>query len=420
MLAACEDDLIAALRADLGKAPMEAYGTEIGLVKAEAKFALRNLSKWMRPERVSTPLVSQPGSARVVAEPLGVVLIIAPWNYPVQLALSPLVGALAAGNCAVLKPSEVAPHTSALLAEMVPRFLDARAVRVIEGGADETTALLREKWDHIFYTGNGRVGRIVMRAAAEHLTPVTLELGGKSPTFVDKSIDIELAARRIAWGKLVNAGQTCVAPDYVLALDGTAEAFVAAFGRAVTAFFGADPRVSSDYPRIVNERHARRLAALLEDQTIALGGKVAVEERYVSPTVVLNPSVTSPLMTEEIFGPILPVLSMPSLDAAIHFVNERPKPLALYVFSTDRAAQERVFSHTSSGGGCINDTLSHVGFCTMPFGGVGESGMGGYHGKASFDTFSHRRSIYERVTAIDLPVRYAPYRDKLKLVKRVL
>jgi aldehyde dehydrogenase (NAD+) len=411
------EELLAALRADLGKPAFEAWATDVASVRIEASLALRNLRRWTRPERVGW--IPFPGRARVVREPLGVVLVIAPWNYPVQLLLSPLVGALAAGNCAVLKPSEVTAHTSALLARLLPSCLDPDAVAVVEGAVPETTALLAERFDHVFYTGNGRVGRVVMEAAAKHLTPVTLELGGKSPCIVHADADLRVAARRIAWGKFLNAGQTCIAPDYVL-VDREREAeLVAELGAAIRDFYGEDPRSSPDYARIASERHHRRLVGLLASGEVAIGGSFDAGERYLAPTVLRRVALDSPAMQEEIFGPILPVLAVASLDEAIAIVRRGEKPLALYLFTRDRAVEERVLAETSSGGACVNGTILHVANPALPFGGVGESGMGAYHGRHSFETMSHRRAVLARGTRFDPKLLYPPYRSfKTWLVKR--
>lgn len=424
MLAEHEDTILAALEVDLNKAPMEAYATEIGLVVAEIKYALKHLDVWCKPEKVKVGLTFKPGSAEIRPEPLGVVLIIAPWNYPTQLLLAPLVAALAAGNTVVLKPSEVAAATSTVMAELIPQYLDSRVVTVVTGGVDETTDLLAEKFDHIFYTGNGTVGRIVMGAAAKHLTPVTLELGGKSPAIVTADADIKVAARRIAWGKFVNAGQTCVAPDYVLVDASVEDKLLGALLRAVHDFYGDDPKSSNDYGRIINHKHWDRLTGLLDaggfDATIC-GGHGERVARYIPPTVLAGVQPNAALMQEEIFGPILPVLAVTDLDEAIAFVNDRDKPLALYIFSCSPASIERTISRTSAGGVCINHTVLHVGVGELPFGGVGASGMGAYHGKAGFDTFSHHKSILNKPVRPDPPIMYPPYKGwKYKLLRRVM
>jgi aldehyde dehydrogenase (NAD+) len=350
-----------------------------------------------------------------------VALIIAPWNYPLQLSLGPLVGALAAGNCAVLKPSELAPATARLLAERLPGYLDPACVRVVEGEVAETTALLAERFDHIFYTGNGAVGRIVLEAAAKHLTPVTLELGGKSPCYVDASADLAVAARRIAWGKFFNAGQTCIAPDYVLAHAAIRDRLLDLLRATLRDFYGDDPRTSPDYARIVNARHHRRLSALLGAGTVVVGGESDEAQRYLAPTVLADVPPDAPVMREEIFGPILPVLAVADADAAIAFVNARPKPLALYLFAADRAVEERVLARTSSGGATVNHVMLHFLVPELGFGGVGPSGMGAYHGRASFEVFSHRKGVLRQSTAIDVPLLYPPFSDAKKgWVRRLL
>ena len=419
-----EDPLTAALAADLGKPPLEAYTTEIGFTLGEVAHARAHLTDWMRPDKVRTPLALRPGRARIVHQPLGVVLVVAPWNYPVQLVLGPLVGAIAAGNTVVLKPSEVAPATSAALVELVPAYLDERGVAVVEGGVVETQALLAEPFDHIIYTGSGAVAKQVMRAAAEHLTPVTLELGGKSPAIVAADADIDVAARRIAWGRFTNAGQTCVAPDYVLVDESVEDRLLGALLRAVHDFYGDDPRRSPDYGRIVNERHFDRICGLLDAggyEAVITGGGSVRTDRYVAPTVLAGVEAGAAVMDEEIFGPILPVLPVPDLDAAVRFVNERPPALALYVFSSDAATAERVVERTRSGGAAINTTMMHVAVPELPFGGVGPSGTGAYHGKAGFERFSHRRAVFSKPTTPDPSVAYPPYkRWKEAILRRVL
>ncbi|WP_160050692.1 MULTISPECIES: aldehyde dehydrogenase family protein [unclassified Nocardiopsis] len=416
--AALEDSL----RTDLGKSPVEAHTTEIGFVVNEIDHTLRHLSSWLRPRRVPVPVSLAPARARLVREPLGTVLIISPWNYPVNLSLAPLVGALAAGNTALLKPSELAPATSAALADLVPRHLDTEAVAVVEGGVPESTALLEERFDHIFYTGNGAVGRIVMAAAAKHLTPVTLELGGKSPVIVEPGVDLATTARRLAWGKFTNAGQTCVAPDYVLAVGDTAAPLQRELAAAITEMFGEDPAASPDYGRIVNERHFARLTALLDSGTVVAGGRHDRERLYLAPTVLGDVDPDSPVMSEEIFGPILPVVGVPDLDAAIDFVNRHDKPLALYGFTASEETKRRLTTETSSGGLAFGLPVAHLAVPGLPFGGVGESGMGAYHSVASLDTFSHTKSVLDKPLLLDtMRVAYAPItRTKEKLLRRLL
>ncbi|MGB8225033.1 MAG: aldehyde dehydrogenase family protein [Polyangiales bacterium] len=416
-----EPDILDALRADLGKPATEAFASEIGLPLSELRLVRRNLHRWMRPERVRTSLAAFPGRSYIYREPLGVTLIIGAWNYPLQLVLLPLIGAIAAGNCAVLKPSELAPKVSALVAKWLPKYLDRRAVQVVEGGVPEATALLDRSWDHIFFTGSGAVARIVMEAAARHLTPVTLELGGKSPCIVDSSADLDTAAKRIVYGKFFNAGQTCVAPDYVLAHDEVHDGIVNRMVSAVREFYGDDPKQSRDFARIVDQRHHARLTRLLDGGDVVTGGVVDASERYVAPTILRNVREDDAVMQEEIFGPILPVISVPNLDSAIAFVNRHPKPLALYLFSRDQEAQERVLTRTSAGGTTLNHVWLHVGVPRLPFGGVGESGMGAYHGRHSFETFSHRRSVLKKPTLADPPLLFPPYSArKLRWIKKLV
>jgi aldehyde dehydrogenase (NAD+) len=415
-------ELERALAADLGKSAAEAQVSEIGVVRAEVHHALRHVRRWARATRVGVPYTVAPASARVVPEPLGVVLVIGPWNYPVQLILAPLVGALAAGNAVVLKPSEVAPATSAVLARLVARHLDGRAIAVVEGGADATTRLLAQRVDHIFFTGGGAIARVVARAAAENLTPTTLELGGKSPVWIDDSVDVEQAARRLAWGKFMNAGQTCVAPDYVLATPAVAGRLTAALGRAVEAFYGADPARSADYGRIVADRHVDRLAALLAGEDPAVGGTVDRASRYVAPTVVDGVALDSPLMGEEIFGPILPIVHVSGLDEAIGVIRSRDKPLALYVFSSSRAVERRLLRETSSGAVGVGVPSAHLLVPGLPFGGVGPSGSGAYHGKRSFDTFSHEKAVLRKPLSPDtVALVYPPFTARREgIIRRVI
>ncbi len=424
MLVERETEFGEALRLDLGKSATEGYLTEIAFVRAEIADTLKHLDHWLKPERAPVPVKQQPGRARIHRDPLGTVLIIGPWNYPIQLILAPLVGAIAAGNTATIKPSEVSPHASAALARLVPLYLDPDAVAVVEGGVEATTALLAERWDHIFYTGNGTVGRIVMTAAAQHLTPVTLELGGKSPVIVDASANLDVAARRIVWGKFLNAGQTCIAPDYIL-VDRTVEApLLARMADAVREFYGTDPRASADYGRIVNERHFDRVSRLADGAgagEVVVGGVRDRDDRYYSPTILRGTDPAALIMQEEIFGPVLPTIAVDDLDAAIEFVTARDKPLALYLFAEDPEVERRVLAGTSSGGVCVNATLFHITVPGLPFGGVGESGMGAYHGRASFETFTHRKSVLRRPTKLDPPIAYPPYTGlKAKLLRRLL
>ena len=421
MLEEGEDELLAALAADLGKPRLEGWATDIGIVITEVEHALRHLSTWTKPERVRTPFAQRPGRATIRPEPVGVALVIAPWNYPVHLLLLPMVGALAAGNCVIGKPSEVTASVSAALARLVPQYLDRDCVAIVEGGVPEAQALLAERFDHIFYTGSGRVGRVVMEAAAKHLTPVTLELGGKSPTIVDDDVNVDVAGRRIAFGKFLNAGQTCVAPDYVLVSRPRADELVDRIGDAIRQFYGADPARSPDYARIVSDAHFRRLEGLLESGSPVIGGQTQPGERYIAPTVLRDVEPDSAVMAEEIFGPILPIMPVGDVDEAIRFVNDRDRPLSLYVFSSSSAVQDRVLAETTSGGACVNTTVMHVAVPELPFGGVGASGMGAYPGMASFDVFSHRKSVLSKPAQPDPKIAYPPYKKwKERLVRRFL
>ncbi|MFF7640311.1 aldehyde dehydrogenase family protein [Streptomyces canus] len=390
-------ELAAALHADLGKSSTEAFRTEIDFTVREIDHTLDHLADWLRPESAPVPAhLGADASAWTQYDPLGVVLVIAPWNYPAQLLLAPVVGALAAGNAVVAKPSELAPATSAAVARLLPAYLDTDAVAVVEGGIPETTALLAERFDHIFYTGNGTVGRIVLRAAAEHLTPVTLELGGKSPAFVDRDADLTVVADRLARGKFLNAGQTCVAPDYVLTDPETAAALEPLLKNAVDTLYGGDPADSGEYGRIINERHFDRLTGLLDSGRTVVGGTSDRTTKYIAPTVLADVDPESPVMREEIFGPILPIVTVPGLDEAIDFITDRDKPLALYVFTDSDTTRRRIADETSSGGLGYGLPLAHLTVSDLPFGGVGESGMGNYHGRYSIETFSHRKAILEK------------------------
>ena len=421
MLQENEEHFLKALKTDLGKPEIEGFITDIAFVTGEIKMMLKNLKKWNKPVRVSTPLVTMPAKSRLIPEPLGVVLVIAPWNYPIQLLLVPAAGALAAGNTVVLKPSEVSTATSQALADLIPKYFDSSTVALVEGGVAETTALLEQRFDHIFYTGNGTVGRIVMTAAARHLTPVTLELGGKSPVIIDESANLAVAARRIAWGKWLNAGQTCVAPDYVLVKDTLKPIFIEELNKAIRDFYGADPQTSDSFGRIVSSRHFDRLRHLMTGGRTVIGGDSSSDDRYIAPTVLTDVDINSPLMQEEIFGPLLPVIPVASVDAAINFVNSRPHPLALYVFAQRQSVINQVLSQTTAGGVTVNGTLMHLTNPNLPFGGIGESGMGGYHGQAGVRLFQHLKPVLIRGTKIDPSLAYPPYTErKKKIFRKVL
>lgn len=420
MIRRSTDRICRALFEDLGKPEPESLLSEIAITLEEIAVAKNNLHRWMRPRARPAPLSLRPSRNRVHVEPLGTVLIIGPWNYPFQLLFAPLVGALAAGNCAVLKPSELTPKTSRLVAELIAAHFPANFVRVVEGGVPETTALLTLKFDHIFFTGSTAVGKIVMQAAAKHLVPVTLELGGKSPVIVCEDADLDLAARRIVWGKFYNAGQTCVAPDYLYVHESVAEAFIEKFKTNLRAQFGERPKESADFGRIVNHKNAQRLAGLLGAGEVVIGGEVDVDAKYVAPTLITGVSWTDRVMGEEIFGPLLPVLTYRDLGGVFEAIGSRPKPLAAYIFSRSREKQDLFVSELSFGGACINDVVVHLGNPFLPFGGVGDSGMGRYHGEDSFKTFSHSKSVMVRYGFFDFSARYPPSTaGKLRLLRRL-
>jgi aldehyde dehydrogenase (NAD+) len=411
-----EPQILAALKADLGKPELEAYGSEIAPLLGELDGAIRHLGKWARPRRVSTPLLT-PGASFVRPEPYGTALIIAPWNYPLQLALIPAVGAIAAGNHVVVKPSELAPATSKIVAELLGGCFEPEVACAVLGGVPETQQLLVQRWDYVFYTGSTTVGRIVSAAVAEHLTPITLEMGGKNPCIVTEHADIRAAARRIAWGKCFNAGQTCVAPDFVLAQRGVRRKFVEELGAAIATFYGPDPAASPDYGRIVNRAHLDRLTRLLEREHVAVGGASDAAALYLAPTVVDDVSWDSPLMRDEIFGPVLPVLDYDDLTEELARLSSRPKPLTFYLFSSD-SAEKALAEAVPAGAVVVNDTLIQFTNPSLPFGGVGESGIGAYHGRHTFETFSHHKAILRRRRFPRLlGVRWPPYRLPMWLIK---
>lgn len=415
-----EPAILEALHQDLGKPEYEAYVSEVAYLYEEIRFTSKRFSKWAKPERVGANWLLGPARARIYADPRGVVLILSPWNYPFQLLMAPLVGAIAAGNTAMLKPSELAPATSAVIAKLVKETFDPAFISVYEGGVDVSERLLELPYDYIFFTGGTQVGKLVMTAAAKHLTPVTLELGGKSPCIVHEDADLKITSRRVAWGKFFNAGQTCIAPDYVLVHSNVREAFLQEMKARMHEFFGEDPKKSSDFARIINGRHFDRLTSYLQGKRAFVGGEQDKATKYLAPTILTDATVDDKVMQEEIFGPILPVLEYRTLDEAIRFVNDRPKPLAFYFFSKNRDHQRRVLADVTFGGGCINDTLVHLTTPHLPFGGVGASGMGAYHGKYSFEIFSHRKSVMMKPFFGELPVRYPPYAGKLGLIRRIM
>ncbi len=413
-----EDQIAEALGHDLAKPKQEVFLGELALLYSEIKYARKNLKKWAKPRRVRTPLAGQPGKSFVVPEPAGVVLIIGAWNYPIQLILGPLIPAIAAGNCAVLKPSEVATKTAHLVASLVPAYLDERAYRVVEGAVEETTALLAEKFDHIFYTGGSAVGRVVMRAASEHLTPVTLELGGKSPCVVDDSADLKSAARRIIWGKCLNAGQTCIAPDYVLVTPKQKAPLIEALKSELDRMYGTDRLASADYCKIINERHFDRLLAYVDEGQVAIGGASDRSILKIEPTVLTDLKSDAECMREEIFGPILPMIEVANIEAAVDHIKAGDKPLAAYLFTGNASHEKHFLDHISTGNVCINDVLMFMLVPDLPFGGVGNSGMGQYHGQAGFDQLSHLKAVMHRGRFPEIWIRFAPYSDfKTRLLK---
>ncbi len=420
-LVECEGEIAAALHDDLRKSAAELFLTETNYLRGEIRYALKHLKLWMKPHRVSVALAYQPAKAWYSREPYVVVLIMGAWNYPLHLCLAPLVSAIAAGNCVIIKPSELAPHTSAVIAAGLARYLDRKAIAVVEGGVKVVKALLEERFNYIFYTGSEAVGREVMSAAAKHLTPLTLELGGKCPCIVDEHSDIRVAARRIVWAKFLNAGQTCLAPDYVLVHETREAELLRSMEEAIVSYYGDEPRTSPEYPRIVNAFHVRRLASLMEDASIWSGGSTNSDDCYVAPTILCGVTPTSPLMQSEIFGPLLPVIAYKELGEALNIVASKKEPLAIYLFSSDRLVQERVVSGSRSGGVCINDLLFQAVPHGLPFGGVGSSGFGCYHGRFGFETFSWPRSVFHKGLHPDTTLRYPPYSGKtFSVVRRLL
>ena len=416
-----EADICAALKEDLHKSPFESYMCETGLVLSELTYMEKHLNRLMRARRAKTPLAQFPARSFVVPEPLGVALVMSPWNYPFMLSLDPLVGAIAAGNCAVLKPSAYAPATSRVLRELVESCFAPDHIAVVEGGRAENEALLEQKFDYIFFTGSVAVGRLVMEKAARYLTPVTLELGGKSPCIVDRTANLKMAAKRLVFGKYLNSGQTCVAPDYLLVQEGAKEEFLVYVRHYIREMFGEAPLKNPDYPRMINEKHYHRVMGLLRDEKAEIGGYGDEKRLQIAPTVLTGITEKSPVMQEEIFGPVLPVLTFKEIQEALQFVKEREKPLALYLFTRDKKTERKVLGNLSFGGGCINDTIIHLATPHMGFGGVGGSGMGSYHGRESFDTFSHKKSVVKKSDRIDLPIRYQPYTEgKEWLLRRFL
>lgn len=415
-----ENEILEALKKDLRKPEFEAYAGEVGLCLSEINFALKNTRLWAKPKKVPTPLMHFPARSVIYPEPYGVTLIISPWNYPFLLAISPLIGAISAGNCCIIKPSEFSIHTSGLLAKIISEYFSPEYIAVVEGGVKETQILLSEKFDYILFTGSTLVGKIVAQAAAKRLTPVTLELGGKSPCIVDQDTNIGITAKRIVWGKFFNAGQTCIAPDYLLVHKSVKDKLLAQIKKTIADFYGIEPVKSPYYARIINEKHFSRLSNLLSEGDIIIGGDINKDKLYIAPTVIDNVNWDHKIMADEIFGPILPVLEYGDLDDAVKAINEKPKPLALYFFSNNKANQEKILRETSSGGVCINDTMNHISSPFLPFGGVGASGTGAYHGKAGFDTFTHYKSVFKKPFALDMSIKYPPYKLPLKYLKKLM
>jgi len=414
-----EEELFSALHADLHKSPTEVHTSETGMLLNEIAHTLKHLPKWMKPDRRRLPLFAKPGKGWVTPEPRGVVLILAPWNFPVLLLLSPLIGALAAGNCACLKTSEHAPHTSAVIARLIREIFPPEYVSVVEGGSDAAKALVGQEFDHIFFTGSATVAKEVMTAAAQRLIPVTLELGGKCPCIVCDDATLEITARRLVWGKFINAGQACVAPDFVLADRQISKRLLEEMGRCVQRFYGEDPQKSPDYARIIDRRHFDRLVAFLGDGNIAHGGQHDAEQLYIAPTILTGVSLSAAVMREEIFGPILPVIEYENLDGALGLLRDMPIPLALYLFTNDKRIREKVIAGTRSGSVCVNDTVTQIAAKNLPFGGLGASGFGSYHGRAGFDCFSHGRAVLARPAVFDPAARYPPVEITMKELRRV-
>lgn len=414
-----EQDIYNAIRDDFNKPEFETYISEIGVVLSEIDLAIKNINRWAKPKRVRASLLNFPSHDYIYNDPYGTVLIISPWNYPFQLAIAPLIVAIAAGNTVILKPSEHTPNTSQLIFEIITTVFDPKYVSVILGDASVAEKLLVHRWDYIFFTGSISVGKFIAKAAAEYLTPITLELGGKSPCIVDDTINLKLTARRIVWGKLLNAGQTCIAPDYLLVKSNIKEQLTTAIINEIKAAYSLDIEQSKDYSRIVNNNHLQRLKNLLEGETLLYGGETNIETNYLAPTLVDNPSLESAIMKEEIFGPILPIIAFNTEADIDNIINSFEKPLSFYVFSKDNIFVSSILSRYSFGGGVVNDTLVHFANHKLPFGGVGHSGYGAYHGKTGFTTFSHQKAVVKKGTWLDVSLRYAPYKGKLKLLKRL-
>ena len=419
MMSECESEIFSCLKSDLNKSELESFVTETSYVSHSAAYNRKSLKKWAKVKRVFTPLIGQPGKSWIQPEPLGVVLIIGAWNYPLQLTLAGMSAAIAAGNCVVVKPSELAPKTSNIISKLIPKYLDSECVKVIEGAAEETSALLDLKFDHILYTGGSNVGKIVMKAASKNLTPVTLELGGKSPCIVMPDADLSATAKRITWGKFTNAGQTCIAPDYILTDEITESKLVPLIKKNIIEMFGKDPEKSESFGRIINNRHFKRVSSLIQSDHVVIGGEINESQKYIAPTVLTNISTQSPVMQEEIFGPLLPIIKIKDLENAIQIIRDGEKPLSAYIFTNNKKFEKRFLDSVSAGNVCINDVMMFMAVDDLPFGGVGSSGMGVYGGRSGFETFSHMKSVMKRRWWPDIAFRYAPHsKKKIKFIKK--
>ncbi|MBO1627865.1 aldehyde dehydrogenase [Bacillus arachidis] len=416
-----ENEVLSALYQDLHKSEFEAYAAEIGFAFNSINFIMKYLKRWMKPQKVKTPMHFLPSKSYIIKEPYGTVLIIGPFNYPFQSLIEPLIGAIAGGNCVVLKPSENAPNVAAVINKIISETFDKQYIRVIEGDRETTSLLIHAPFDYIFFTGSVQVGKIVMEAAAKNLVPVTLELGGKAPAIVDETANLDIAAKRIIWGKFINAGQSCIAPDYVIVHKSVKGKLISKMKEIITSFYGSDVLKSNDYGRIINERQFDRLISILEQDRnyIVFGGNSSRSHLYIEPTILEVNSWDAAAMKEEIFGPILPIMDYNDLNEVIHMVNNQPKPLALYVFTENKNVEKQVLGRITFGGGCVNDTMSHMANLHLPFGGVGNAGFGAYHGKHSFDAFTHRKSILKKSSRIELGLVFPPYRNKIEILRKI-
>lgn len=416
---AYEDKILKALKMDLGKSEFEAYETEIGVILSEIKHIKKHVKNWSKPKKVKSSLSSPGGKSYIYSQPYGLCLIMAPWNYPFQLCISPLIGAISAGNTCVIKPSELSPNTSKVIKEMISEYFENKYIAVIEGDIDENRYLLDKDYDYIFFTGSPMVGKIVMQSAAKRLIPCTLELGGKSPCIVDKNADIELSAKRIAWGKLLNAGQTCIAPDYIIAHKSIKKEFINKIIENINVFYKGNPLESDDYTKIINKRHFDRILSLIDSDKVVYGGNYDLQNLKIEPTILDNVKLSDKVMEEEIFGPLIPILEFENIEDLINIVDNHPDPLAMYLFTNDKGFEEEVINSLSFGGGCINDTIMHITNPNAPFGGIRNSGIGSYHGEQSFKTFSHEKTVLKASTKIDMKFKYPPYsKNGLNLIKK--